>query len=124
MGEGSGEEGKGGAWQGREEGRGAQEGDQQGRAFPPLSSSLALADYLPVGQAKKLQKKGAEWEKDARATAKKYPVAASGIVGIANLAVVAAVGFVAYQNWDKPSWDRKTVSLVSVGLLGLFGAEG
>lgn len=88
--------------------------------FSPLTSPRTDSRT----QAKKLQKKGAEWEKDARATAKKYPAASSGIVGIANLAVLAAVGVVAYQNWDKPKWDRKTVLLVSVGLLGLFSAEG
>ncbi|KAL8278818.1 hypothetical protein RQP46_008887 [Phenoliferia psychrophenolica] len=73
---------------------------------------------------KKAAKKASELEKEGEALVRKYPAAATGIVGLANLAVVAAVGVVAYQNWDKPRWDRRTVSAVSIGLLALFGGEG
>ncbi|KAK4703697.1 hypothetical protein P7C70_g2522, partial [Phenoliferia sp. Uapishka_3] len=73
---------------------------------------------------KEAAKKARELEKEGREFAKKYPAAASGIVGVANFAVLAAVGAIAYSNWDKPRWDRRTVSAITVGLLGLFGAEG
>jgi len=42
----------------------------------------------------------------------------------ANAAVLSAVGYYSYLNWDKPKWDRRVVSAVSVGLLTLFGGEG
>jgi len=46
-----------------------------------------------------------------------------GLAGTLNLAVLGALGYVSYQNWDRP-WDRRTVSAVSVGLLALTGLEG
>jgi len=46
-----------------------------------------------------------------------------GLAGTLNLAVLGALGYVSYQNWDRP-WDRRTVSAVSVGLLALSGLEG
>jgi hypothetical protein len=45
------------------------------------------------------------------------------IRGIVNLAVIGAVGFVSYRHWNQP-WDRRIVSSVAVGLLGLSGLEG
>jgi hypothetical protein len=63
-------------------------------------------------------------EREARATVKKYPAATTGLVGIVNFAILATVGVAAYQNWDKPSWDRRTVTMTTIGLLGFFGAEG
>jgi hypothetical protein len=42
---------------------------------------------------------------------------------IVNLGILGGVGYVAYQQWDRP-WDRRTVSAVSIGLLGLFTGEG
>lgn len=41
---------------------------------------------------------------------------------LVNLAILASVGFVAYQNWNK-TWNRQTVALTTVGVLSIFGAE-
>lgn len=41
-----------------------------------------------------------------------------------NLAIIATAGFVVYNNWDKPRWDRRAVTAGVVGLLAIFGAEG
>jgi len=41
-----------------------------------------------------------------------------------NTAILGTVGYYSYTNWDKPSWDRRTVSAVSAGLLALWGSEG
>lgn len=45
------------------------------------------------------------------------------IHGVVNLAVIGAVGYVSYRHWNQP-WDRRIVSSVAVGLLGLSGLEG
>lgn len=47
-----------------------------------------------------------------------------GIVGIFNLSILGVVGYFAYENWDLPRWDRRTVSAISAGLLGLSVTEG
>ncbi|KAF7965385.1 hypothetical protein HWV62_44081 [Athelia sp. TMB] len=52
------------------------------------------------------------------------PGVLGGLVGLINTAVLGAVGYYSYINWDKPSWDRRTVSAVSVGLITLWGGEG
>jgi len=52
------------------------------------------------------------------------PGVLGGIVGVFNLAVLGTVGYFAYENWDLPRWDRRTVSAVTVGLLGLSLGEG
>jgi hypothetical protein len=52
------------------------------------------------------------------------PGALGGIVGVFNLAVLGTVGYFAYENWDLPRWDRRTVSTVTAGLLGLSLGEG
>lgn len=41
-----------------------------------------------------------------------------------NTAILGTVGYYSYINWDKPTWDRRTVSAVSIGLLTLWGGEG
>ncbi len=41
-----------------------------------------------------------------------------------NAGVLGAVGFLSYTNWDRPTWDRRVVSAVSVGLFTLWGSEG
>ncbi|GFZ48069.1 hypothetical protein JCM24511_05817 [Saitozyma sp. JCM 24511] len=51
------------------------------------------------------------------------PQVAGGLVGAFNLAVIGAVGYVSYRHWNQP-WDRRIVSSVAVGLLGLSGLEG
>lgn len=73
--------------------------------------------------AKKIQKKASEVEKEGRKLASEYPYAASGIVGAINVALIAVPAFYAYQNWNKPHWDRRIVSAVAVGLTAAFGAE-
>ena len=51
------------------------------------------------------------------------PKVAGGLAGAVNLAVLGTVGYFSYKNWNQP-WDRRTVSAVVVGLLGLSGLEG
>ncbi|GAA5930395.1 uncharacterized protein JCM15063_004794 [Sporobolomyces koalae] len=73
--------------------------------------------------AKKVQKKAGEIEKEGRALAREYPYAATGLVGAVNLALVAVPAYYAYQNWNKPRWDRRIISAFVVGLTAAFGAE-
>ncbi|BGP17755.1 hypothetical protein JCM10213_005337 [Rhodosporidiobolus nylandii] len=93
------------------------EGKKEAKAF------AAEAEKEVKKDAKKLQEKAAEVEKEGRALARKYPYAASGLAGVVNLALIAIPAFYAYQNWDKPRWDRRIVSAVAVGLTAVFGAE-
>ncbi|GAA5861008.1 hypothetical protein JCM3774_003225 [Rhodotorula dairenensis] len=74
-------------------------------------------------EAKKLQRKASEFEREGRDLAKRYPYAASGIVGIANALLVAVPAYYAYANWHQPRWDRRVVSAVAVGLGAIFSAE-
>ncbi|KAL5507661.1 hypothetical protein ACEPAH_7117 [Sanghuangporus vaninii] len=52
------------------------------------------------------------------------PGVLGGLVGLANVGILGGVGFVAWRNWERPVWDRRLVSAVSVGLLGLWSVEG
>ncbi|KDQ57547.1 hypothetical protein JAAARDRAFT_58152 [Jaapia argillacea MUCL 33604] len=52
------------------------------------------------------------------------PGVLGGLVGFVNTSILGTVGYLAYTNWDKPHWDRRTVSAVSIGLLTLWGGEG
>ncbi|KIY49374.1 hypothetical protein FISHEDRAFT_58279 [Fistulina hepatica ATCC 64428] len=52
------------------------------------------------------------------------PGVLGGLVGLVNLAVLGTLGWVSYQHWDKPTWDRRTVSAVFVSLFTLWGGEG
>jgi len=52
------------------------------------------------------------------------PGVLGGILGLVNTSILGAVGYYSYINWDKPHWDRRIVSAVSVGLLTLWGGEG
>ncbi|KII92291.1 hypothetical protein PLICRDRAFT_467215 [Plicaturopsis crispa FD-325 SS-3] len=52
------------------------------------------------------------------------PGVLGGLVGLVNAGILGTVGYFGYINWDKPTWDRRTVSAVSVGLLTLWGGEG
>ncbi|TFK54398.1 hypothetical protein OE88DRAFT_1733065 [Heliocybe sulcata] len=52
------------------------------------------------------------------------PGVLGGIVGLLNVGILGTVGYFGYTNWDKPTWDRRIVSSVSVGLLALWGGEG
>ncbi|KAH9929547.1 uncharacterized protein BXZ73DRAFT_48055 [Epithele typhae] len=47
-----------------------------------------------------------------------------GLVGVLNAGIIGTVGYFSYSNWDKPSWDRRIVSSVTVGLLALWTGEG
>ena len=51
------------------------------------------------------------------------PGVLGGLVGVVNLGIIGALGYVAYDNWNKPHWDRRTVSAVSAGLIALWGGE-
>ncbi|WWC65052.1 uncharacterized protein I303_107666 [Kwoniella dejecticola CBS 10117] len=51
------------------------------------------------------------------------PQVAGGLAGAVNVAILGALGYFSYQNWNRP-WDRRTVSAISIGLLGLSGLEG
>lgn len=42
----------------------------------------------------------------------------------ANTAILGAVGYYSYANWDKPKWNRDVVTAVSLGLLTLWSGEG
>jgi len=52
------------------------------------------------------------------------PGVLGGLVGLVNTAILGTVGYYSYANWDRPSWDRRTVSAVSAGLIALWGTEG
>ena len=41
-----------------------------------------------------------------------------------NLGILGSLGYVAYTNWDRPYWDRKTVLTTAAGLVALSGIEG
>ncbi|KAJ7703316.1 hypothetical protein B0H17DRAFT_1042690 [Mycena rosella] len=51
------------------------------------------------------------------------PGTLGGIVGLINVAILGAVGYLSYENWDR-SWDRRFVSAVSAALLTLSVGEG
>jgi len=46
-----------------------------------------------------------------------------GTTGVVNACILSIVGYLAYKNWNKPNWDRRSVSAASVGLLALLGCE-
>lgn len=52
------------------------------------------------------------------------PGVMGGLIGLANVGILSTVGYYAYINWDRPTWDRGTVAAVSAGLLVLAGGEG
>lgn len=41
-----------------------------------------------------------------------------------NAGILGAIGYYAYTEWDRPRWDKRIVSAVSVGLLTLWSGEG
>jgi Tfp pilus assembly protein PilE len=45
------------------------------------------------------------------------------LIVLVNVAILGTVGYFSYKHWSQP-WDRRTVSAVTVGLLGLSGLEG
>lgn len=42
----------------------------------------------------------------------------------ANALLIAIPAYAAWKNWDQPRWDRRVVSMVTVGLGSIFAAEG
>lgn len=52
------------------------------------------------------------------------PGVLGGLVGLVNTAILGAVGYYSYVNWDKPKWNRDVITAVSLGLLTLWGGEG
>ncbi|KAG1732189.1 uncharacterized protein EDB91DRAFT_1152095 [Suillus paluster] len=52
------------------------------------------------------------------------PGVLGGLVGLANTAIIGAVGYYSYANWHKPKWNRDVVTAVSLSLLTLWGGEG
>lgn len=52
------------------------------------------------------------------------PGVLGGLVGLVNVGVLGTVGFFAWREWDRPTWDRRFVSAVSVGILTLLCGEG
>lgn len=110
-------------------------------------------EELKKGLEKRSQlakRRAAELEKETRSVVRRYPVAASGIVGACtlslslvallcmmmrnehshcfdasvNLAILGSVGYMAYSHWHLPRWDRKVVSSVSIGLAALAAGQG
>eukprot|EP00918_Siedleckia_nematoides_P073084 GHVU01159545.1.p1 GENE.GHVU01159545.1~~GHVU01159545.1.p1 ORF type:complete len:221 (+),score=33.42 GHVU01159545.1:174-836(+) len=52
------------------------------------------------------------------------PGVLGGLVGLVNAGILGTVGYYSYINWDRPSWDKRVVSGVSIGLLALWTGEG
>ncbi|KAI1795497.1 hypothetical protein LXA43DRAFT_970433 [Ganoderma leucocontextum] len=79
----------------------------------------------PRGQreAKKAKREGAALYRTAREHFLR-PGVLGGLLSVLNAGVLGAVGYLSYTNWNKPTWDKRVVSAVSVGLLTLWGSEG
>lgn len=41
-----------------------------------------------------------------------------------NVGILGGVWYIAFANWDKPHWDRRLVSMISVSLFTLWAGEG
>ncbi|CAE6436746.1 unnamed protein product [Rhizoctonia solani] len=97
-------------------------------AIALLGAEGALADaYVktPSGQKEKerAKKEGAALYRHSREIVLR-PGVLGGLVGALNLTILGGVGYAAYLNWDKPRWDRRTVSAISASLLTLALGEG
>ncbi|KAI5895139.1 uncharacterized protein SCHCODRAFT_02618691 [Schizophyllum commune H4-8] len=79
----------------------------------------------PGGQAeaKKAKEEGTLVYRHAREQILR-PGVLGGLLGLVNVGILGGLGYFSYTNWDKPTWDRRLVSAVSVGLLALWGGEG
>ncbi|TBU47319.1 hypothetical protein BD309DRAFT_952250 [Dichomitus squalens] len=79
----------------------------------------------PRGQreAQKAKKEGAALYRTAREYILR-PGVLGGLLGVVNAGVLGTVGYFSWKNWDRPSWDRRVVSAVTVGLLTIWGGEG
>jgi hypothetical protein len=93
-----------------------------------LGAEGALADaYVKTeaGQKEKVRakKEGAAIYRQTREVVLR-PGVLGGLVGVLNLGILGGVGYAAYLNWDQPRWDRRTISVISAGLLTLAAGEG
>lgn len=52
------------------------------------------------------------------------PGVAGGLLGVVNVAVLGAVGYLGYENWDRRTWDRKLVAGIASALVSLAAVEG
>jgi len=77
------------------------------------------------GQAeeRRIREEGASIVKDIYGTIVR-PGVMGGMLGLVNTAILGAVGYYSYINWNRPRWDRNIVSAVSVGLFSLTAVEG
>jgi len=99
-----------------------------GTAFVLLGAEGYAADLYantPRGRAesRRAKEEGAVLYRHAKETILR-PGVLGGAVGLLNLGVLATLGYYSYISWDKPRWDRRVISTVSVGLLTLWGGEG
>ncbi|CAD6572814.1 MAG: hypothetical protein TREMPRED_000637 [Tremellales sp. Tagirdzhanova-0007] len=73
-------------------------------------------------EAQRAKKEGSKFYLQAKEVVLR-PGVAGGLVGAVNVAVLGTVSYFSYKNWNQP-WDRRVISAVTVGLLGLSGLEG
>jgi len=52
------------------------------------------------------------------------PSVLGGVAGVVNVGILGTVAYFAYQHWDMPRWDRKTIGAISAGLITLYAGEG
>ncbi|KAF9458433.1 hypothetical protein BDZ94DRAFT_1201089 [Collybia nuda] len=52
------------------------------------------------------------------------PKVLGGLVGLLNTVIIGTVGYFSYSNWNRPSWDRRTVSTIAIGILTIWASEG
>ncbi|KAF8493610.1 hypothetical protein JB92DRAFT_3084920 [Gautieria morchelliformis] len=93
-----------------------------------LGAEGALAEsYRNTAQGREEERRareeGAALYKHAREVILR-PRVFGGLLGIINLGIIGGVSYVAYDNWDEPQWDRRTVCAAAVGLLALVVGEG
>ncbi|KAA1472860.1 hypothetical protein DENSPDRAFT_839246 [Dentipellis sp. KUC8613] len=53
-----------------------------------------------------------------------WPRVLGGVIGLVNLAVLSSLGYICVVNWDKSRWDRRVVSIATLGVVSLWGGEG
>ncbi|KAK7692713.1 hypothetical protein QCA50_004346 [Cerrena zonata] len=91
------------------------------------AEGYATERYLetPAGKAeeKRAKEEGAALYRVAREQILR-PGVLGGLVGALNAGILGTLGYFAYLHWDAPRWDRRTVSVISVGLFTLWTGEG